>query len=130
VTSIYEDALNQTSSAKLTSFSFKAEQISFYLSLKLIALLVAIILMLIVLAFVIFCIFKYRKALPSSNNLNENIPQKKNIFKKIWERRLKKKIDDRVYGKFVHKTDSEISHISNTNSIIMLNEISNKTTIC
>lgn len=130
MTSIYEDALNQTSSANFTSISFKTEQISFYLSLKLIALLVAIILMLIVLAFVIFCIFKYRKALPSSNNLNENIPQKKNIFKKIWERRLKKKIDDRVYGKFVHKTDSEISHISNTNSIIMLNEISNKTTIC
>ena len=62
--------------------------------------------------------------------IKQNIPQKKNIFKKIWDRRLKKKIDDRVYGKFVHKTDSEISHVSDTNSIIMLNEISNKTTIC
>ena len=102
----------------------------FYLYLKHIALLVAIILMFVALAIIIFCILKYKKTVQTiPTTQNENIIPKKNIFKRIWDMRLKKKIDDRVYGNFLHKTDSEISHVSN-NSNIELCSINNQKKSC
>ena len=81
-----------------------------------------------VLGVLVCCILKLKKNIKSSiNQQNENILRRKNIFQRIWDLRLKKKIDDRVYGNILKRTDSEISHVSNTMSNLELNAMNIQT---
>ena len=111
------------------------QDLDFYFYLKHIALFVSIVLMLAALSILIFCIVKYKKTVrvPSQSQTtsqNENRP-KKNIFKRMWDMRLKKKVDDQVYDNFVNKTESEISHVSNnSNTELCSININSQTTSC
>ena len=103
------------------------QDLDFYFYLKHIALFVSIVLMLAALSILIFCIVKYKKTVRvPSQSQNENTP-KKNIFKRMWDMRLKKKVEDQVYDNFVHKTDSEISHVSNNSNIELCSKNNQKT---
>ena len=83
--------------------------------------MIGIILMFTVLVIVIFCIMKYKKTIHNSTAIqNENVsPRRKNIFKRMWDLRLKKRTDERAFEN-LHRTESEFSHVSNNNSMIEL----------
>ena len=126
------------SSTPLYDINVSKEQmqdLDFYFYLKHIALFVSIVLMLAALSILIFCIVKYKKTVrvPSQSQTtsqNGNVP-KKNIFKRMWDMRLKKKVDDQVYDNFVNKTESEISHVSNnSNTELCSININSQTTSC
>ena len=61
----------------------------------------------------IFCIMKYKKTIHNSTAIqNENVsPQRKNIFKRMWDLRLKKRTDERAFEN-LQRTESEFSHVS------------------
>lgn len=111
------------------------QDLDFYFYLKHIALFVSIVLMLAALSILIFCIVKYKKTIrvPSQSQTisqNGNVP-KKNIFKRMWDMRLKKKVDDQVYDNFVNKTESEISHVSNNSKTELCSiNINSQTSSC
>jgi len=64
---------------------------------------------------------KYKKTIHNSTAIqNENVsPRRKNIFKRMWDLRLKKRTDERAFEN-LHRTESEFSHVSNNNSMIEL----------
>ena len=115
---------------------FKTEQIHettflFYFYLKITALLFSVILGLIGVIFVICCIFQMKRNLIKAYKLNR-YNKEKNIFKRIWDLRSKKKIDDRVNNtsNILQRNISEISHVSNNNSNISLYNIQTNNTLC
>ena len=135
---VTKEIQRSNSSTPLNDINASKEQmqdLDFYFYLKHIALFVSIVLMLAALSILIFCIVKYKKTVrvPSQSQTtsqNENRP-KKNIFKRMWDMRLKKKVDDQVYDNFVNKTESEISHVSNnSNTELCSININSQTTSC